>query len=276
MFGLIYCFRSKITPSYKKTIYLLLGVNLLFRTFIFGSVFLSAHLYAQISNATEVKYTATPVNVDGVAEKAWDNAAWQPMPYLMAGTRPKIEDFFGRYKLLWDDQYLYLQAEIIDDILFDKTADPKVKYWDDDCLEVFIDSDASGGNHQYNHSAFAYHIALDNQAVDIGDDQKAHFYNKHLTSRWQRDQKQPTKIIWEVAIKLFPDNYSDNQPLSPSTLKPDQKIGFMLAYCDNDGSDTREHFMGSHEIKPVNGDTNLGWIDANVFGNILLKNEIEK
>jgi hypothetical protein len=248
---------------------LLLGVCLLLRTVLFSSALFCTLVSAQV-NATEVKHTATPIKIDGMAEQIWDNAIWYPMPYLMADSRPKPEDFSGRYKLLWDNQYLYLQAEITDDILFDKTADPKVKYWEDDCLEVFIDSDASGGNHQYNHTAFAYHIALDNQAVDIGDDQKAHLYNDHVTSRWQRDKIQHKKIIWEVAIKLFPENYSDGQPLLPITLKPEQIIGFMLAYCDNDGSAAREHFMGSQKIDPVNGDTNLGWIDANVFGKLSL------
>ncbi|MCP4059513.1 MAG: sugar-binding protein, partial [Pseudoalteromonas sp.] len=46
--------------------------------------------------------------------------------------------------------------------------------------------------------------------------------------------------------------------------------GFMLAYCDNDGSEVREHFMGSHEVQPVNGDRNRGFIDADVFGKITL------
>jgi len=238
----------------------------LLRTILLSSVLLCPHVIA-----TEVKHTATPINIDGVADQAWDSAQWQPMSYLMANSLPKEDDFSGRYKLLWDSQYLYLQAEITDDILFDKIADPKVKYWDDDCLEIFIDSDASGGNHQYNHSAFAYHIALDNQTADIGDDQEVHMYNDHVFSRWQRDSKQFDKIIWEVAIKLYPDNYTDSQPLPAITLKSEQKIGFMLAYCDNDGSETREHFMGSHEIKPVNGDTNRGWIDADVFGKIILK-----
>lgn len=248
------------------------------RTFIFSTILICAHVGAHSSahdnahtSTPEIIHIATPIMIDGVAEKAWDNAVWQPMAYLMADSRPKREDFHGRYKLLWDSQYLYLQAEITDDILFDKTADPRVKYWEDDCLEVFIDSDASGGNHQYNHSAFAYHIALDNQIVDIGDDEKAHLYNDHVTSRWQRNDTPHNKIIWEAAIKLFADNYSDSQPLPPITLKPEQKIGFMLAYCDNDGSPTREHFMGSHKIEPVNGDTNRGWIDANVFGKMSFK-----
>jgi hypothetical protein len=237
-------------------------------------VLLCAHVNAQDHpdlTPTEVEHTAAPIKVDGVAEETWDNAKWFPMPYLMADSRPKLEDFSGRYKLLWDNQYLYVQAEITDDILFDKTPDPRVKYWEDDCLEIFIDSDASGGNHQYNHSAFAYHIALDNQAVDLGEDQKVRLYNHHVTSRWRRSHQQHEKIVWEVAIRLFPDNYSDELPLPAITLKPDKKIGFMLAYCDNDGSAKREHFMGSHKIKPVNGDTNRGWIDANVFGNMSLK-----
>ena len=238
----------------------------MFKTFLFCSVL----FFCTQLSATEVKYTSTPIKIDGQSEQTWVNAKWHPMPYLMADSRPKPEDFSGRYKLLWDNQYLYLQAEITDDILFDKIADPKVNYWDDDCLEVFIDSDASGGNHQYNHSAFAYHIALDNQTADIGDDKKVHMYNDHVFSRWQRDEQQFEKIIWEVAIKLFPNNYTDSQPLPAITLKAAQKIGFMLAYCDNDGSATREHFMGSHKIEPVNGDTNRGWIDADVFGSISL------
>lgn len=242
----------------------------MFRSFLLSSVLVCTGLCAHTS-PTEVKHTAIPITIDGTVEQIWDNTPWQPMDHLMADSRPQADDFSGRYKLLWDKQYLYLQAEITDDILFDKNADPKVKYWDDDCLEVFIDSDASGGNHQYNHSAFAYHIALDNQTVDIGDDQKAHLYNEHVTSRWQRSHKQPNNIIWEVAIKLFPNSYSDDKPLPPINLVHNQKIGFMLAYCDNDGSATREHFMGSHKIEPVDGDTNRGWIDANVFGNIQLK-----
>ena len=140
-------------------------------------------------------------------------------------------------------------------------------------MEIFIDSDASGGNHQYNHSAFAYHIALDNQAADIGNDHKVHLYNDHVTSRWQRSQTQPQKIVWEVAIKLFPNNYSDQQPLTAISLAPEQEVGFMLAYCDNDGSAIREHFMGSHKIPPLNGDSNRGWIDASVFGKIILRSE---
>jgi hypothetical protein len=44
----------------------------------------------------------------------------------------------------------------------------------------------------------------------------------------------------------------------------------MLAYCDNDGSLERETFIGSTEISPINGDKNLGYITADVFGQLTL------
>jgi hypothetical protein len=49
-----------------------------------------------------------------------------------------------------------------------------------------------------------------------------------------------------------------------------KKLGFMLAYCDNDGSREREHFIGSTDIKAVNGSKNLGYITADVFQKLTL------
>lgn len=233
-----------------------------------------------------IAHTAKAPSIDGtnLDDAIWQQASWQPMPYLMAGTQPASSDFSGRYRLLWDTQYLYLQAELQDDVLWDSRPNPLQAYWDDDALEVFIDSDASGGKHLDNHSALAYHIALDNQAVDIGDDGKPHLYNAHVKSAWQRvasnNPAAPYPIIWELAIRLYPNNYTDAKPLPPLTLQANQIIGFMLAYCDNDGSDVsrgtapaqsvREHFMGSHLIQPVNGDRNRGYLDASVFGRFVL------
>ena len=229
-----------------------------------------AFLLAFNALALAVKHTEKAIVIDGQVDKAWHTAQWQPMPYLIAGSLPTKQDFNGRYRLLWDENHLYLQAEITDELLLDRRADPLAAYWDDDCLEIFIDSDASGGIHQYNHSAFAYHIGLDNQVADIGDDKKAHLYNEHLVSRWRRQVDAPHTITWEVAVKMYPNNFTDTQVLPPLKLNARDVIGFMLAYCDNDGSEQREHFMGSHDISPVNGDKNRGWIDAGVFGQITL------
>ena len=219
-------------------------------------------------------YSPQPVVVDGNGQDAvWADASWQQMDKHMVGSVPDSADFSGRYKLAWDEQRLYLLVEIVDDVLVDSHPDPKVNYWDDDCLEIFLDEDASGGDHLHSYNAFAYHIALDGNVADFSskdDGKQVVLLNDHLESKWTRQADAPHKIVWEVSVKLYPDTFSIAQPGEPVTLSADKIIGFMLAYCDNDGSETREHFMGSHDIKPVNGDKNRGNIDASVFGKIKL------
>ncbi|GAB3024599.1 CBM9 family sugar-binding protein [Bowmanella dokdonensis] len=221
--------------------------------------------------ANPVQHSGLAPVIDGVGEDpAWQQADWRPLSHLITGSMPAQEDFSGRFKLLWDEDHLYLQAEITDDVLFDHHPDPLIQYWNDDALEIFIDSDASGGEHQYNHSAFAYHIALDNQAVDLAEDGRPALYNDHLRSRWQRSADAPHVMVWEVAIRLFDDAYKDGRANPPLALQAGRKIGFMLAYCDNDGSPEREHFVGSADILPVEGDRNRGWLDAGVFESFVL------
>ena len=116
-----------------------------------------------------VMFTANAPVIDGVAnDAAWKEGDWHDMTSLMWGTNPEPSDFSGRYKLRWDKKALYLLAEIQDDHLSDTYANPLERYWDDDFLEIFIDADASGGDHLNNYNAFAYLLALDNQVVDIG------------------------------------------------------------------------------------------------------------
>lgn len=228
--------------------------------------------------ALEAKKTTEPMVIDGkVSESSWQQAPWYPLDQIILGDKPTSEDFSGRFKMLWDEQQLYLLAEISDDILFDQHANPLHFYWDDDCLEIFIDEDASGGDHQFNFNAFAYHIALDNQVVDIGEPtptQNDNFIllNDHIDSVWQRSEQSPHKIYWEVAIRVYDDSYQHNSATKtlPVKLHLGKKLGFMLAYCDNDGSRERENFIGSTFIKAVNGNKNLGFITADVFDTLVL------
>ena len=244
------------------------------KMFIIGSLSLASAGFAQAAPTSVAKATS-PLVIDGHAnEAAWDNARWYPLKHLMVGTMPIPADFSGRFKMLWDEEQLYLQVEIIDDVLIDTHPNPLLTYWDDDCLEIFIDADASGGNHLTSYNAFAYHIALDGNVVDIGPTdnggQEFVLLNEHATSRWTRADTPPYQITWEVSFRVYPDTFHHNKPVPPMTLSAEQILGFMLAYCDNDGSEEREHFMGSHEVAPVNGDRNLGYIDASVFGQIKL------
>ncbi|MEM9387496.1 MAG: sugar-binding protein [Pseudomonadota bacterium] len=227
-------------------------------------------------------FADTPPVIDGVPnDEAWASTPWYELDFSILGTVPEPEDFNARYRLVWDADYLYLLAEVTDDVLIDAHPSPFESYWNDDTLEIFVDEDASGGIHQFDHSAFAYHIGLDNQVVDIGPFRTQRERQRgepvvvslpsHLTARWQRSHAAPYRLYWEVQLRLH--RYTPDAPdaLSPATLTAGKEIGFSVAYCDADDASGRQHFMGDVEIEPVNGDRNRAYIDADVFGRITLR-----
>ncbi len=209
-----------------------------------------------------------PPLIDGIDnDPCWQNAAWHPLDQVWIGDSITSEDFSGCYKLAWSEDFLYILAEIRDDTLIDIHEDGLKFYWDDDCLEIFVDEDASGGDHQYNHNAFAYHVALDYRVADIGPDSLPRYYNDHV--RCKRTTNGNTSL-WEAAVTLYPDTYrdgaSDNKPVK---LHRGKVVGFALAYCDNDHSPQRENFIGSAFVP--GDDKNRGWIDAGIFAKLTLK-----
>jgi hypothetical protein len=210
---------------------------------------------------------AVAPTIDGIAdEPAWQDAAWQELSYRWLGPDYAAEDFQGRYKVVWAPQGLYLLAEIVDDVLVDSHRDPLVQYWDDDCLEIFLDEDFSGGDHQYNHNAFAYHMSLDNRAIDIGTDRRARDYSHHVKSRWRQSGG---KVVWELEISIYNDRFVDDRASDEAVVLAAGKLmGLMVAYCDNDGSELRENFIGSESVP--HGPKDRGWIDAGLFGSLLL------
>ncbi|MBC7446428.1 MAG: CBM9 family sugar-binding protein [Hymenobacteraceae bacterium] len=210
--------------------------------------------------------TTAPVPDGRATEACWTTAPWAPLDQRWLGPPTDPADFSGRYKIVWTATHLYLLAEITDDVLRDTHPDPLTQWWDDDCLEIFLDPDHSGGEHQYNHNAFAYHVALDGHVVDMGADQKGHLFDRHVYCRHQRRGKITT---WEAAIALYPATYDEQHPAAsqPLPVVANQPIGFALAYCDNDASAERENFFGSMAI--AGADKNRGWIDASLFGTVL-------
>jgi hypothetical protein len=226
-----------------------------------------------ILDVTKLKRTpleagyGTPL-IDGVADdEVWQTSPWLSLDQAWIGKTPTPQDYQGRYKLAWDENNLYVLAEITDDTLIDIHPDGLLKYWDDDCLEIFVDEDATGGNHQYNYNAFAYHIALDGKVVDVAPDSSFHYFNDHCFTRRKTDGH---VTVWEVAVKIFDgkDYETDGQNIAKS-LKSGKKMGFALAYCDNDHSPERENFMGNVVVEGA--DKNRGWIDAGIFGLLELK-----
>jgi len=229
----------------------------------------AAH-YEQRTEYHAPKAAVAPV-IDGVADEAvWEAARWQELTDRWLGPEYSADDFQGRYKVVWTDSNIVILGEFVDDVLIDTHRDPLVQYWDDDTLEIFVDEDYSGGEHKHNHNAFAYHLSLDNQAIDIGTNGKAQDYSHHVESRWRQ---QGNKIVWEVAIEIYADDYVDGSDANvPVQLRAGKVLGLMVAYCDNDGSELRENFIGSEVV--LSGPKDRGYIDAGLFGSLVLVEQV--
>lgn len=220
--------------------------------------------------AQEVNYTAyrtdAPIQIDGRAnETAWQQAEWYSISERWLGEPFTDEDFSGRFKLSWDEEYLYLLAEITDDSLYFEHEGTE-RYWDNDILEVFVDEDGSGGEHTYNYNAFAYHIDKNYDVFDIDTDSSAYLYNDHVNVK---RTKSGNTYTWETAIRIYDDTYQRGTDNTQVQLAAGKQMGFALAWCDNDTSTARENFIGSEVVE--GDDKNRGWIDAGIFGSLLLQ-----
>ncbi|WP_452229385.1 sugar-binding protein [Lacinutrix sp. MEBiC02404] len=241
-------------------------------TFLVTAILFVSCMSAQKQNVkptkepTIVHKTETVITVDGnPTEAIWKTTKWHPIDQKWFGDTYSEDDFKGQYKLTWDTNALYVLVEIQDDILNAQHKDPLKLWWDNDCVEVFIDEDNSGGEHQYNHNAFAYHVALDGNVVDMAPGKIPTLYNNHVASKRITNG---SISIWELKISLYDDSFVDGKQNIPVALKANKNIGFAIAYCDNDTSKRRENFIGSEVIEGE--DKNRGWIDASVFGTLIL------
>lgn len=107
--------------------------------------------------AFDAPYANDAPVIDGdPSDIVWSSAKWVHIDQVILGAQLEKEDFSGRYKLVWNEDHLYMLAEISDDVLHDSHPDTLDSYWEDDTLEIFGDEDASGGDHLLNYNAFAY------------------------------------------------------------------------------------------------------------------------
>lgn len=209
--------------------------------------------------------TTAPV-IDGVMDPIWNSAPWAPIDDFWLGSqRPTAQDFSGRYKVMWDQNNLYLLFDITDDVLYDATANPLERYWDDDSVEIFIDDNKNGGNHQYNTSAWAYHVSTLGDVVDFTNSTAVKLLNSHITVKRVSNG---SKHLWEMSMRVYGENYTDAGPNTPVPLFLNKLMGFSVCYNDNDASANRESMVGSVDTQGHKND--MGYIDASVFGSLRL------
>lgn len=208
--------------------------------------------------------------IDGIGnDSCWAANQWYGLDYVWLPYNDQISktDFSGRFKISWTNDRLLLLVEIVDDSLYDGHSDPLDNYWNDDCVEVFVDEDHSGGPHNDPSNAFnawAYHVSIFGDVVDPNT-AGSKLYNDHIKSVWTRYDSLYT---WELSIKIYDKNYVNDQVSMPVTLTNDKVMGFSLAYCDDDGGGVRENFIGSKYLPQ--SQSNDSYLNASVFGTLTL------
>lgn len=92
--------------------------------------------------------TTEPILVDGdLNDAAWEKASWSNSFVDIEGELKPLPTWDTKVKMLWDEKYFYIAAEIIEPHIWGNlTKHDTIIYYDDD-FEVFIDPD--GDTHNY-------------------------------------------------------------------------------------------------------------------------------
>ena len=207
------------------------------------------------------KITTETMLIDGRANEAtWASAEWRTINIPWIGSLPNPADCSGRYKLAWDANYLYLLAEITDDVVIDTHSLWSDNYWNDDCLELFLDENRSGGDLGNTYNAFAYHISLAGEVVAGGLGGTQLYMDRILMARTDNGNVH----TWELRIKVA------NESNVPVTLTAGKLIGFSVAYNDTDmlSNSVRKSMICSGDV-PL-ADKNVGYRTANYYQELTL------
>ncbi len=91
---------------------------------------------------------ASPPRVDGrLDDAAWREAAWTDDFVDIEGGKKPRPALRTRAKMLWDDEYFYVGAELVEPQLWATLTQHDSVIFQDDDFEVFIDP--NGDNHEY-------------------------------------------------------------------------------------------------------------------------------
>lgn len=129
---------------------------------------LSFTAYAQspaLQDADPLLYTCqrtnTPPVIDGKGEEpAWQQAAWTNYFQDIEGSKKPAPALRTRVKMLWDDHYLYILADMEEPHVWARLQKHDTIIYHDNDFEVFLDPD--GDTHQYYElEVNAYNTVMD-------------------------------------------------------------------------------------------------------------------
>ncbi len=113
-------------------------------------------------SAVVAQATKAPV-IDGAAEDIWSAASQYKLENAIYSTVSSANDLSADYRAMWDQENLYLLADVRDDVL----KNDSVEYYYDDAVEVFIDADDSKSS-EYDENDYPFYFGWDKSSPSIG------------------------------------------------------------------------------------------------------------
>ncbi len=196
--------------------------------------------------------TSTPPTVNGIIDKIWNKeevVSFEATNKLV-GTDFSKSDLSGTAKMLWDDMYVYLLAEVTDDIK--KNDSPNT--YEDDNVEFYFDIN--------NAKTTTY---------DANDVQYSFAWNDGTTVGVLPSGRSTTDIIYSIADT--DTGYIVEARIPWTTLQgtpaDDMEIGFDFMINDDDDGGGRDGKLS------WNAAEDQAWQDASYFGTVILEgNEV--
>lgn len=170
-------------------------------------------------------------------------------------------DLQARYYLAWDHDFLYLGAEVIDNVndVMDSNHEPK-RWFYKDAIALFIEAPRDTAAERFGEGDHAFAFVIDDTRPDYGawwrHGTKAVSYieeplpnDKHAYAlRFDRDGADYT-IEARIDRRLMSDGGME--------WKAGETIGLMLVHCDPDGGE-----YGGHLLIYGKGDNDATWSEA--------------
>lgn len=196
------------------------------------------------------------ITADGSVEAAWDAVAFRSIENVLQGADSISDeaDFSAQYKMLWDDQGIYVLVEIHDDIL----ENDQDKIWKNDMVEIYFDMDnsknilkpgASWNVSSYDDNDYQFAVTVGEATVSGGPEDADVAFGSDLTTSG-------------TYMLEFHFDWAD-LGLAGALIEGDV-IGFDITVGDNDNGTTRHSYLG------WNTPTGEVYHDASLFGTVEL------
>ena len=117
---------------------------------------------AQVSSG--IRKVSRPVVIDGMADDLWSESRENKIGNVVYLPPSNDEDLSASYKAMWDEKNLYVLVDVTDDSL--KNDSDSDLWYQDDCVEVFIDADNSKSE-SYDDNDAQYHFDWDKNSPSM-------------------------------------------------------------------------------------------------------------